>query len=174
MPLDEDAVAAIYREHGPMLQRLALRATGDPQRAQEIVQEVVLRVWRQAPQPEQLRAYLAQATRNLVVDQHRAAQRRPLTATHPLADDNATSGRRGRTAYDPTEIDRALDALLVEEALRRLSPEHLAVVRALHYRRLTVAEAAAELGLPPGTVKSRAFYAVRHLRAVFDEMGVTR
>ncbi len=50
----------------------------------------------------------------------------------------------------------------------------LAVVRALHYRRLTVTEAAAELGLPPGTVKSRAFYAVRHLRAVFDEMGVTR
>ncbi len=172
MPLDDDAVAAIYREHGPMLQRLALRATGDPQRAQEIVQEVVMRVWRQAPEPQHLRAYLAQATRNLVVDQHRAAQRRPQPAPPSSVDPDGPSA--GSAAYDPSEIDRALDALLVEQALRRLSPEHLAVVRALHYRRLTVTEAAAELGLPPGTVKSRAFYAVRHLRAVFDEMGVTR
>ena len=42
------------------------------------------------------------------------------------------------------------------------------------YRGRSVAEAAAVLGVPPGTVKSRTHYAVRALRLVLDEMGVTR
>ncbi len=167
MPLDDDTVAAIYREHGPIVRRMALRATGDPAAAEDIVQEVVLRVWRQAPAADNLRAYLAQATRNLLVDRHRAATRRPIV-TDDLA---ATEAPAGGVA---DEVDRALDALLVEAALARLSPEHRAVVRLLHYRRLTVAEAATTLGVPEGTVKSRAFYALRQLRVVLDEMGVAR
>ena len=78
-------------------------------------------------------------------------------------------------APDPVaQIDRALDRVLVEEALARLSAEHRDVVRALHYERQTVAETAGRLGVPEGTVKSRAYYALRHLRVVLDEMGVTR
>jgi RNA polymerase sigma-70 factor (ECF subfamily) len=45
---------------------------------------------------------------------------------------------------------------------------------ALHYRRCTVTETAVELNIPAGTVKSRAFYAVRALRTILDEMGVQR
>lgn len=167
MPLDDEAVEAIYREHGPVVRRIALRATGDPQTAEDLVQEVVLRVWRQAPRTDNLRAYVAQATRNLLVDRHRAATRRPRLTAGLAPDSPRTPG-----AVD--EVDRALDALVVEAALARLSPEHRTVVRLLHYRRLSVAEAAAALAIPEGTVKSRAFYALRHLRVVFDEMGVSR
>ena len=78
MPLDEDAVAALYREQGPLVRRIALRATGDAQIAEDLVQEVVLRVWRQAPQTDNLRGYVAQATRNLLVDRYRAAGRLSL------------------------------------------------------------------------------------------------
>ena len=56
----------------------------------------------------------------------------------------------------------------------RLQPDHRAVVVALYYQRFSVAEAADNLGIPAGTVKSRAFYAVRSLRAILDEMGVTQ
>ncbi len=62
--------------------------------------------------------------------------------------------------------------VLMEEALTRLSAVHREVIIALHYRRFTAAEAAAVLNLPAGTVKSRAFYALKALRAVLDEMGV--
>ncbi len=167
MPLDEDAVAALYREHGPLVRRIALRATGDAQIAEDLVQEVVLRVWRQAPQTDNLRGYVAQATRNLIVDRYRAAGRRPAEAGELNPAGPAAAG-----AVD--EVDRALDGILVEAALARLSREHLAVIRLLHYRRLTVAEAATALGIPAGTVKSRAFYALRQLRVVLDEMGVSR
>lgn len=162
MPLDEDAVAAIYREHGPMLRRVVWRATSDPDRVDDIVQEVILRVWKQAPHTDNLRAYLITTARHLIVDQHRAAGRRPRQAQ--LVD----------VAERDSALDRALDQVLVEEALGRLQANHREIVRSLYYERLTVAETAVRLGIPEGTVKSRAYYAVRNLRAVLDEMGVTR
>ncbi len=170
MPLDEEAVAQIYRDHAPLLRRLVVRATGDPQRAEDIVQEVILRVWRQAPPTDHVRAYLTQSVRNLVIDEHRAAQRRPQESGADVDEHQARSLAPG--ARD--DIDRALDQLLLHEALAHLSTEHRAVVVALHYHRMTVGEAAERLDVPTGTVKSRAYYALRHLRAVLDEMGVTR
>jgi RNA polymerase sigma-70 factor (ECF subfamily) len=162
MPLDEDAVAAIYREHGPMLRRVVWRATSDANRVDDIVQEVILRVWKQAPDTDNLRAYLITTARHLIVDQHRAAGRRPQQA------------QLVEVAERDSALDRALDQVLVEEALGRLQPNHREIVRCLYYERLGVAETAARLGVPEGTVKSRAYYAVRNLRAVLDEMGVTR
>ena len=59
-------------------------------------------------------------------------------------------------------------------ALARLSPEHREVVRLAHFQALTMREIAEALGLPLGTVKSRTYYALRHLRLVLDEMEVGR
>ncbi len=64
--------------------------------------------------------------------------------------------------------------MLVEEALGRLQANHREIVRCLYYERLTVAETSERVGVPEGTVKSRAYYAVRNLRVILDEMGVTR
>jgi RNA polymerase sigma-70 factor (ECF subfamily) len=89
-------------------------------------------------------------------------------------DDDTRARLDPRTGNPEQEIDHALDQILVEEALARLQPDHRSVVVALYYQRLSVAEAADQLGIPPGTVKSRAFYAVRSLRTVLDEMGVTQ
>jgi RNA polymerase sigma-70 factor (ECF subfamily) len=61
----------------------------------------------------------------------------------------------------------------IAEALGRLSMPHREVLVECFYRGRSVAEAAAVLGIPPGTVKSRTHYAVRALRLVLDEMGVT-
>jgi RNA polymerase sigma-70 factor (ECF subfamily) len=166
VPLDDDAVEAIYREHGPMLRRVVWRATSDVDRVDDIVQETILRVWRQAPQAENLRAYLITTARHLIVDQHRAAGRRPQQAR--LVEDAPGLG------VDESSVDRALDQVLVEEALSRLQPPHRDIVNCLYYQRFTVAETARRLGVPEGTVKSRAFYAVRNLRSILDEMGVTR
>lgn len=165
MPLDDEAVAEIYREHAPVLRRVVWRATRDPAKVEDIVQETILRVWRQAPTTDNLRAYLITTARHLIVDQHRAATRRPT---------EVALGERPVTAGELDAVDQALDQVLVEEALARLQPDHHAVVRCLYYERLSVAESAARLGIPEGTVKSRAFYAVRNLRVILDEMGVTR
>lgn len=163
MALDDSAVAQIYLEHAPMLRRVVWRATGDPAQVEDIVQETILRVWRKAPDTDNLRAYLIATARHLIVDRYRAAGRRPREVALCEPGGGVTS-----------ELDHALDQVLVEEALARLQPDHRTVIRCLYYERLTVAESARRLGIPEGTVKSRAFYAVRSLRDILDEMGVTR
>jgi RNA polymerase sigma-70 factor, ECF subfamily len=61
----------------------------------------------------------------------------------------------------------------MREAMARLSPEHRAVLRLVYYRGMSIMDAAEELDLPATTVKSRAYYALRSLRLVLDELGVT-
>jgi len=169
MPLDEDVVAAIYRDHGTALKRFVLGACRDAQLADDVVQETVLRVWQQAPQiTGSLRSYLFRTARNIMIDNYRKAKRRPQeTGERDVADTPDGAGAAGR-------IDDLLNKVLMEEALLRLSAEHREVLVALHYRRYTVQEASVQLKIPTGTVKSRAFYAVRALRTILDEMGVQR
>ena len=164
MPLDEDVVESIYREHGPALRRFVVSASHDPQLAEDVVQETVLRVWQHAPDINgSLRSYLYRTARNIMIDNYRRAQRRPEFL---------------ESSPDPAEVmervDDLLNRVLVEEALLRLSKEHRDVLVALHYRRFTVNETAVQLNIPSGTVKSRAYYAVRALRTIMDEMGVER
>ena len=71
------------------------------------------------------------------------------------------------------EADRVLEAWLIEDALRALSVEHRAVLVETFYRGRSVAEAATVLGVPAGTVKSRTYYALRALKGVLAERGVT-
>jgi RNA polymerase sigma-70 factor (ECF subfamily) len=57
--------------------------------------------------------------------------------------------------------------------MRALSADHRAVIGELFFTRRTIAETAQVLGVPPGTVKSRSFYALRALRDALEERGVT-
>jgi RNA polymerase sigma-70 factor (ECF subfamily) len=60
---------------------------------------------------------------------------------------------------------------LVEEALRRIRPEHRAVVVEIYFRGRPSSEVADLLGIPEGTVRSRLFYALKALRLALDEVG---
>jgi RNA polymerase sigma factor (sigma-70 family) len=113
MSLDEDVVAAIYRDHGPALRRFVLSASGDPQLADDVVQETILRVWQQAPDiTGSLRSYLFRTARNIMIDNYRKAQRRPReTSDRELAD----------PADGAERVNELLNRVLMEEALLRLS-----------------------------------------------------
>jgi RNA polymerase sigma-70 factor (ECF subfamily) len=71
------------------------------------------------------------------------------------------------------QFDHVLQTWQVADAMRALSSDHQRVIIELFYRRRTVSEAATVLGIPPGTVKSRSFYALRALRGALEERGVT-
>jgi RNA polymerase sigma-70 factor (ECF subfamily) len=166
---DADLLRALQDEHGDALFSHSVRLTGgDRRRAEELVQETLLRAWRHPevldPERSAVRSWLFSTARNLAVD---AWQRRTVGAGEPVT---------GVMPKPPSadEADRAVEAWTVAEALARLSPTHREVLVECYYRGRSVAEAAARLGVPPGTVTSRTHYALRSLRMALDEMGVTR
>lgn len=165
----ETFIRALYDDVAGPLFGYALRLTGDRGRAEEVVQETLLRAWRRADQldggPDALRGWLFTAARNLVTDLWRRDAARPST----VSDDRVLGAL---PAVD--ELDRAVQRWTVADALDKLTPEHRAVLIETYYEGRSVAEAAQRLGVPPGTVKSRTYYALRALRLALEEMGVAQ
>ncbi len=159
----------LYDEHGAALWRYAVRLTGDPARAEDVVQETLLRAW-QRPEvtngDRSARAWLFTVARNMIIDERRSARFRSESAT---PDPEKTYDRAG-----PDEVDSALDRMLLTGALAQLSADHRAVIKRSYYQGWTTAQIAADLDIAEGTVKSRLHYAVRALRLSLQEMGVTR
>ena len=163
----ENALQELHARHGAELWRFALRLTHDRQVAEDVVQEVLLRAWKDPLLGEReesaARAWLFTATRNLVIDRWRSAASRHELRTELPPD---------RSVEDATSV--VLDRWLVAEALASLSAEHRAVIAAAYFEGRSVADIAARLRIPAGTVKSRLHYGLRSLRLVLQERGVTR
>ena len=165
---EEPGLRAAYAAHGGELYGFALRSLGDAGLAEEAVQETFLRAWRHSdrfdPEVASLRTWLFAICRHVVIDLARRRAVRPPLADVPVADDaDVVTG---------DEVDRALTAWQVEEALRRIGDEHRRVLVEVYYRARPYAEVAGELGVPVGTVKSRVYYGLRALRLALEEMGV--
>ena len=167
-----DAVHAAYLLHGPEIYRFVLRGVGDPGLAQDVTQETFLKAWRAAdrydPTLSSLRVWLFGIARNAMIDHARASQVRPWQGElvdPPTAEENAGS------VEDPSAA--LVGQWLVEEALRRISEHHRAAIVLTQLQERPYDEAAAELGVPVGTLRSRVFYGLKALRAAMDEMGVT-
>ena len=162
---DEELVRALYHEHAGPLLRYALHLTsGDRQRAEDIVQETLLRAWMhpEAISERPARPWLFAVARNLAVDAHRARRaRRPEVAEVAL-----------EVLPVPDEADRVLESWAVADALSALRPEHRQVLVETYYLGRSVAEASLVLGIPAGTVKSRTFYALRALKLALEERGL--
>jgi RNA polymerase sigma-70 factor, ECF subfamily len=169
MPDNEVALMQqLHDEHAVALWRFSLRLVGhDEGRAEDVVQETMLRAWRHRSilesSPPALRAWLYTVARNIVTDEWRRQRTRRETPVAEVPE---------RSTGDET-IDHLLLSWVVAEAITRLSPEHRAVLLECYYRSQPVAEAARRLGVPEGTVKSRTHYALRALRLALEEMGVT-
>jgi RNA polymerase sigma-70 factor (ECF subfamily) len=164
---DEALVKALYSEHAAALWSFVVPLVGgDRVRAQDVVQETMLRAWRHPDVLDGMRGpvrpWLFTVARHIVIDEwrrHRTDRDVPLElGTEPAEDDRT---------------DTVLDTWIVGDALTRLSPDHRAVLEQCYFQGRTTAEAARVLGVPEGTVKSRAHYALRALRLALQEMGVT-
>ena len=164
---DEEALRRLWDEHAGPVFGFVLRLTGgDRGRAEDVVQETMLQAWRHPealdPARGPLRPWLLTVARRLAIDQHRARQARP-----------PETGDDGLEALGVGDgIDGALDRWLITDALGTLTPEHREALVHTYYAGRTVTEASVVLGIPPGTVKSRVFYALRAMRLALEERGV--
>ncbi|CAB4896828.1 MULTISPECIES: sigma-70 family RNA polymerase sigma factor [Patulibacter] len=164
----ESAARALYRGYQRELFGFVAHRLGDRALAEEVVQDVFTRVWRSAASYDESRAtvrtWIYGITRNAIVDAERRRGRRPPAARYAQDDDQGGIDE---------PIERTLLRWQVGDALARLTPEHREVLRLGHLGGLSVAEIAEALGVAPGTVKSRTYYAMKNLRLVLEEMEIT-
>jgi RNA polymerase sigma-70 factor (ECF subfamily) len=164
----EKGLRALFDAHASVLLAYAMRLTGgDRARAEDVVQETLVRAWRNLDRLDEraapVRPWLFTVAQRIAIDAHRARRARPaevgdeMLAVIPALD----------------ELEPMLDRVVVSDALGSLSREHRAVIVETYYRGRSVAEAAEVLGIPPGTVKSRCYYALRALKLALAERGVT-
>ena len=167
---DVVAVRALYDEYAAGLWRYVLRLTGDQARAEDVVQETLLRAW-QHPEvthdsERSTRAWLFTVARNMIIDERRSSRFRNEVRS---LDDAAA-----RVPDGPDEVNSALDRMLISDAMAQLSAEHRAVIRRSYYLGWTTAQIAEDLQIAEGTVKSRLHYALRALRLALQKNGVAR
>ncbi|MDH6116806.1 sigma-70 family RNA polymerase sigma factor [Kitasatospora sp. GAS204B] len=167
--LDQQTLAELYRLHGQHLLRALLRLTsGDRGRAEDILQETLLRAWQHpeaiAGGPEKSRPWLFTVARRIAIDHFR------MRAARAQEVGDGTVPEEADLIHDP--YDDVLAAHDIGLALAELPAHHREVLVELHLNGRSVADAATVLGIPAGTVKSRNFYAIRALRPVLEQRGL--
>lgn len=149
----------VHTHRGALLAYATRLAGGDRHRAEDALQEVWIRAWRNldklVAERGSVRGWLLRVTHNVVIDQHRNRAARPT---------EVDIDGRVDTAGATDRHDETLVALTVAEVLDSLGEQHRAAVVEVYFRDRTAAQAATVLGVPVGTVKSRLHYALRTLR----------
>ncbi len=162
----ESLAVRLHADHADALFTWALSRASDRRDAEEAVAEALVRAWRRYDQFDagrgSERAWIFGIARNALIDMHRGSQRRLSLVT----DDGSAES----SVDDGTEA--FAEVSLVREAMSTLTEEHRAVVVEAYFKGLNTKEISERHGVPPGTVKSRMYYAMRSLRASLEEKGV--
>jgi RNA polymerase sigma factor (sigma-70 family) len=156
-------VSSLYAQHRPALVAYVTRLVSDPHQAEDVVQETMVRAWRNAhrltPERGSIPGWLKRVAHNVAVDKIRARRARPAEILVAEAPPQVL----------PDHSPNVVETIFVKHALERLSPAQRAVLREVYFADRTAAQAAETLGIPVGTVKSRVHHALRNLRLHLEE-----
>jgi RNA polymerase sigma-70 factor (ECF subfamily) len=158
---DEAAFDDLVERVGDHLHSIARRILRDPYLAEDATQRALLDAWQNLPRlrdPDRFEAWAYRLIVNACNAEARRERRhhgnlRLLASDEPFVSDTAS-----RIA-----IQHQLD-----QAFQRLGVEHRTVVVLIHYVGLSSTEAAAAMGTPVGTVRSRLHYALKYLREAVE------
>jgi RNA polymerase sigma-70 factor (ECF subfamily) len=166
----QEALAEAYRRHAGAVFGLARRLLGDAAMAEEIVQEVFLRLWNEPekfdPGRGSLRSYLLAQCHGRSVDRMRAESSRRQREERDLR-------RTAEAGYDVEhEVWDLTVAASVKDAMAKLPAEERIVIELAYFGGHTYREVAALLAQPEGTVKSRIRSGMRRMRTELVSSGV--
>lgn len=163
---DEEALIQLYRRYGKLVYSIALQTLENQQDAEEVTQDVFLRVWESSDQYDpslgRFPAWLTRITRNAAIDRLRKQQRREPTEGTVSLDNSPQLWETIQVADDKDELRRSLAA-----EIGRLAPEQREAVFLAYFYGMTQREIAHQLKRPLGTVKSHIRQAMQRLRAIW-------
>jgi RNA polymerase sigma-70 factor (ECF subfamily) len=167
----EDALAEAFRRHAGAVYGLAQRVLRDAAAAEEIVQEVFLRLWnapdRYDPERGSLRSYLLAQAHGRAVDQLRSETSRRRREERDAVRSAAVGADVERDVMDLTE------AAHLKEAVLALPVEERRAIELAYFGGHTYREVAVMLAEPEGTVKSRIRSGLQRLRVGLADVGMS-
>lgn len=168
---DEAAMAELYRRHGPAVYGLALRIIGEATMAEEVLQDVFVRLWRRPerfdPERGELRPFLLREARSRSIDRVRSNEARVRRE-----DRSARADATGPADDIEREVWTLIRSEKVRDALAELLPAERLAITMAYFQGHTYREVAELLGEPEGTIKSRIRLGLRKLADALDRAGL--
>ncbi len=168
------AMEQLFVRYGRMLYALAYRIVTNQQVAEDLVQEVLLAVWRYAasytPQLGAARSWLFSIMHHRAIDYLRRMRRRSILKQTSWEELTVDESMAVSDVWD--EAWRSLQSELVHTALAQLSPQQQRVIELAYFQGWTHTEIAEGLQIPLGTVKARLRLGLLHLKRILARIGV--
>jgi len=167
---DKVAMQVLFARHHVRVYRFVLRLVRDQTKAEDLISEVFLDVWRQAGKFE---ARSAVSTWLLAIARYKALsalRRRP----DEELDDEAAAAIEDTADNPEVALEKKDKGEILRKCLTALSPEHREIIDLVYYHEKSVEEVAEIVGIPENTVKTRMFYARKRLAELLKAAGVDR
>ena len=167
---DRSAMRTLYARHNVSVYRFVLRLIGDASKAEDIVSDVFLDVWRQAGRFEgrsRVSTWILAIARYKAISVLRQRQEEAL-------EDDVAEAVVDETDDPQIVLEKKDTGDLLRTCLQHLSPAHREVIDLVYYHEKSVDEAAEIVGVPSNTVKTRMFYARKRIAELFEQAGGQR
>ena len=168
---DSNALEVLYDRYSRVVYSFSLRMLADASSAEELTQEVFLRLWRQGGSYQQSRGafltWLLSVTHNMAIDEIRRRKRRPVAAETSEDDQTLTMLPDTRTDVEGAAWLTTLQAI-VRDALQEIPQSQRQVIELAYFSGLTQREISERLNEPLGTIKTRMRLGLLKLR---DRLG---
>ncbi len=180
---DAAAFETLFARHSASVRQHVLSIVRTESVAEDLVQEVFLRVWTRAEQwndQGEFKGWLFRIATNIALNHLRTVRRRrqePLDTPPDEFDDEDERPPDPDWMVDTSShgpevmVERAEQSRLLWQLVDGLSQEKREVLHLIYQKEMALREAAMELGIPEGTVKSRLHYSIRHLAREWKEIA---
>ena len=155
----------LYRQYGAVLYGIINKVVYDEQTAQDVLQDVFVKIWTNIaqydPKKGRLYTWMINIARNSAIDKLRS-KGEIMKGKIQTGDDIVNNVRDGM------KTEQATDSIGLRNMVAGLKPEYETIVTLAYFKGFTLDEISKTLGIPLGTVKTRMRHAIQQLREIFN------
>lgn len=160
---DEQAFSELYDRYSAVIFGVLLRVVRKQETAEDLLQEVFVKIWNNIGAYDSsqgsIYTWMVAIARNLAIDK---------TRSKAFRNENRTTAEIVSYKSYGTPVEISTDTIGLKEKIEQLKPEHRLIIDMLFLQGYTQQDAAEELGIPLGTVKTRSRAAIQQLRQLLE------
>jgi len=159
------AVEALYDMYSASLYGVISRIVIDTPTSEDVLQETFVKIWNSfsnySTEKGRLFTWMVNIARNLAIDKIRSKDYKNQSKNHELENNVTFIDEQQNTVYKP-------ELMGIKNLVETLKPEQKSILDLVYFKGYTHVEAAEELGIPLGTIKTRLRMAIQELRKHFN------